>query len=118
MIHESEGRMTESANHAKGEEKAQILVAETNARATIFRAEAEVRAVERITSVATGTGSNPAQCLIAMRYLDTLEKIGRNSSDKTLFLPYEATGILSTLGGIKEVSVSEVSNLLTKVGKH
>ena len=53
-----------------------------------------------------------------MRYLDTLEKIGRNGSDKTLFLPYEATGILSALGGIKEVSASEVGNLLTKVGKH
>lgn len=118
MIRESEGRMTESVNHAEGEKKAQILAAEADARATILRAEAEAEAIERITSAVASTGSNPTQYLIAMRYLDTLEKIGRNSSDKTLFLPYEATGILSALGGIKEVSASEVGNLLTKVGKH
>ena len=117
MIRESEGRMTESVNHAEGEKKAQILAAEADARATILRAEAEAEAIERITSAVASTGSNPTQYLIAMRYLDTLEKIGRNSSDKTLFLPYEATGILSALGGIKEVSASEVGNLLTKVGK-
>lgn len=118
MIRESEGRMTESVNHAEGEKKAQILAAEADARATILRAEAEAEAIERITSAVASTGSNPTQYLIAMRYLDTLEKIGRNGSDKTLFLPYEATGILSALGGIKEVSASEVGNLLTKVGKH
>ena len=118
MIRESEGRMTESVNHAEGEKKAQILAAEADARATILRAEAEAEAIERITTAVASTGSNPTQYLIAMRYLDTLEKIGRNSSDKTLFLPYEATGILSALGGIKEVSASEVGNLLTKVGKH
>ena len=118
MIRESEGRMTESVNHAEGEKKAQILATEADARATILRAEAEAEAIERITSAVASTGSNPTQYLIAMRYLDTLEKIGRNSSDKTLFLPYEATGILSALGGIKEVSASEVGNLLTKVGKH
>ena len=84
MIRESEGRMTESVNHAEGEKKAQILAAEADARATILRAEAEAEAIERITTAVASTGSNPTQYLIAMRYLDTLEKIGRNSSDKTL----------------------------------
>ena len=109
--------MTESINHAEGEKKAQILAAEADARATILRANAEAEAIERITTAVASTGSNPTQYLIAMRYLDTLEKIGSNSSDKTLFLPYEASGILSALGGIKEVSTSETRELIARTGR-
>lgn len=114
MIRESEGKMMESINHAEGERKAQILAAEAEAQATILRANAEAEAIERITSAVANTGSNPTQYLIAMRYLETLDKMAHNSSDKTLFLPYEATGILSALGGIKEVSSSEGRDLIAK----
>jgi len=46
--------------------------------------------------------NNPAQYLIAQRYLDSLVQIAQNA-DKTVFLPYEASGVMGALGGIKEL---------------
>jgi len=51
---------------------------------------------------AIGAAANPAQYLIAQRYLETLGPIA-NNADKLVFMPYEATAILSSLGGIKEL---------------
>jgi hypothetical protein len=41
--------------------------------------------------------------LVAKEYLKTLELLGQGTDNKTVFLPYEATGVLSSLGGIKEL---------------
>jgi hypothetical protein len=41
--------------------------------------------------------------LIAMRYLETLKEMTSGEDNKTVYLPYEATGILSSIGGIKDI---------------
>ena len=51
---------------------------------------------------AIGSAGNPAQYLIAQRYLESLGAIA-NGANKLVFMPYEATGVLSSLGGIKEL---------------
>lgn len=104
VIRESEGIMQQSVNHAEGEKRAQILAAEAEARSKVLRAEGEAEAIRQIASAVAQSGANPTQYLIAMRYLDVMAEIGSNQSDKTLFLPYEASGILGALGGIKEIS--------------
>jgi hypothetical protein len=38
-----------------------------------------------------------------MRYLETLKDISSGKDNKLVYLPYEATGVLSSLGGIKEI---------------
>ncbi|SUB89204.1 FtsH protease regulator HflK [Porphyromonas macacae] len=104
LIRESEGKMQESINHAEGERQAQILRAKAQAEAKILVAEAEATAINHISNAVRDTGASPTQYLIAMKYLQTLEKMTNGKDNKTVFLPYEASGILSALGGIKEVS--------------
>ena len=63
----------------------------------------EEEAVELIKVAVGGDGKDPIQYLIAKEYLKTLESLGQGTDNKTVFLPYEATGVLSSLGGIKEL---------------
>lgn len=104
LIRGSEGRMQESINHAEGERQAQVLHAKAEAEAKLLTAEAEAEAIKLIADAVAGSGANPTQYLIAMRYLETLKEMTANDKgDKTVYLPYEATGVLSSLGGIKEL---------------
>jgi regulator of protease activity HflC (stomatin/prohibitin superfamily) len=42
------------------------------------------------------------QYLIAQRYLESLNTIA-SGAQKLVFLPFEATGIMASLGGIREL---------------
>ena len=66
-------------------------------------AEAEAQAIRKIAQAVEGSGANPAQYLIAVRYLETLKEMTSGQNNKTVYLPYEASGILSSLGGIKDL---------------
>lgn len=64
-------------------------------------AQAEAQAIQ-VVAQAIGNAGNPAQYLIAQRYMESLTAIA-SGADKLVFMPYEATGVLSSLGGIKEL---------------
>ena len=102
-IRESEGRMQQTINHAEGERQAQVLHAKAEAEAKLLTAEAEAQAIRKIAMAVEGSGANPAQYLIAVRYLETLKEMTSGKDTKTVYLPYEASGVLSSLGGIKEL---------------
>jgi len=51
---------------------------------------------------AIGKAGNPAQYLISQRYLEALAQIGADA-DKIPFLSYEASGVLASLGRIREL---------------
>jgi len=102
-IRESEGRMQQAINHAEGERQAQVLHAKAEAEAKLLTAEAEAQAIRKIALAVEGSGANPAQYLIAVRYLETLKEMTSGKDNKTVYLPYEASGVLSSLGGIKEL---------------
>ena len=102
-IRESEGRMQQAINHAEGERQAQVLHAKAEAEAKLLTAEAEAQAIRKIAMAVEGSGANPAQYLIAVRYLETLKEMTSGKDTKTVYLPYEASGVLSSLGGIKEL---------------
>jgi regulator of protease activity HflC (stomatin/prohibitin superfamily) len=55
---------------------------------------------------AIGTAGNPAQYLIAQRYLESLGAIA-TGAQKLVFMPYEASGIMASLGGIRELLRAE-----------
>ena len=46
--------------------------------------------------------AEPDDKLIAIQYLETL-KVMANGEATKIFLPYEATGVLGALGGVKEL---------------
>lgn len=104
-ILESEGVMEAQINRAEGEKKSQILAAEAEAETRVKVAQAEAEAISKITNAISGsnTRSDPANYLVAMRYIDTLKEMVAGKDSKTIYMPYEATGILSSVGGIKEM---------------
>lgn len=103
IIKESEARRLESINHAEGKKRAKILSAEADKESKILRAEGEAQFIERISKSLKEISADPTQYLIAMRYFDVLTNMNTNKNDKVIYLPYEATNILSALGGIKEL---------------
>jgi len=65
-------------------------------------AQAEAEAIAKI-KAAIGDTSNPVNYLIALKYVDALKEMASGKENKTVYIPYEATGILSSIGGIKEM---------------
>jgi regulator of protease activity HflC (stomatin/prohibitin superfamily) len=97
----AEGQKQSQIVTAEGSKQAAILAAEGQAEARLRVAQAEAQSIQVVASAIGGAG-NPAQYLIAQRYMEALTAVASNA-DKLVFMPYEATGVLSSLGGIKEL---------------
>ncbi|MCC6753138.1 MAG: SPFH/Band 7/PHB domain protein [Saprospiraceae bacterium] len=100
---EAEGRKVAEINQAEGEKQAQILRAEGEAQARLKVAEAEAEAVRKIADAVTAANADPVKYMIAIRYVDALREMVSGKDNKVVYLPFEATGILSSLGGIREL---------------
>ncbi len=96
----AEGQREAAIAKAEGERRSTILEAEGTAEARLKIATAEAEALNRIRT-ALGD-SSPASYLIALKYLESLEKISGGRATK-IFLPFEASSILGALGGIHEI---------------
>lgn len=103
VILESEGIKESEINKAEGKKRAAILKAEGEAEARIKVATAEKEAIDRITEAISATKGDPANYLIAVRYLETLKEMVSGKNNKVVYIPYEATGVLSSIGGIKDM---------------
>ncbi|MEE8485394.1 MAG: SPFH domain-containing protein [Acidimicrobiia bacterium] len=111
-----------AVTEAEGEKRAAILTAEGVKQALILDAEGQARAIREVAdadkyqllTVAEGEGQaiervfsaihtgNPTPDLIAIKYLEALVGIANGEATK-IFLPLEATGILSSIGAIGEL---------------
>ena len=101
-ILQSEGQKMATINKAEAEKQQAILKAEGEAQARIRKAEAEAIAIEKITE-AVGKSSNPANYLLAQKYISMLQQIAEGDKTKTVYLPYEATNLMGSIGGIKDL---------------
>ena len=101
-ILKSEGEKTSTINRAEAAKQQEILRAEGEAQARIRRAEAEAIAINKITE-AVGRSTNPANYLLAEKYIQMMEDLAQGDKAKTVYLPYEATNLMGSLGGIKEL---------------
>jgi regulator of protease activity HflC (stomatin/prohibitin superfamily) len=102
----SEGEKTAMINRAEAAKQQAILTAEGEAQARIRKAEAEAKAIELITE-AVGKSSNPANYLLAQKYIQMLQELASGDKTKTVYLPYEATNLMGSIGGIKDLFKSE-----------
>ena len=102
QILKSEGDKTATINRAEADKQQAILRAEGEATARIRKAEAEAAAIEKITQ-AVGQSTNPANDLLAKNYITMLQQVASGDKAKTVFLPYEASNLMGSLGGIKEL---------------
>ena len=101
-ILQAQGEKEAAINKAEGEKQAAILRADGIAKARVLEAEGEKQAVELIIN-AIGDKGKPDQYLIAMKYLETLKGIASGQNNKVVYMPYEATGVLSSVDGIKQM---------------
>jgi regulator of protease activity HflC (stomatin/prohibitin superfamily) len=98
-ILKAEGDKQSRVVSAEGAKQSAILAAEGQAEARLRVAQAEAQAIQVVASV---LGPNTAQYLIAKSYLESLTQIAAGSG-KTVFLPYEASGVMGALAGMKEL---------------
>ena len=101
-ILQSEGQKTARINQAEADKQTQILQAEGEAQARIRKAEAEAIAINKITE-AVGQSANPANYLLAQKYIGMMQEVAEGNTTKTVYLPYEATNLLGSIGGIKDL---------------
>jgi regulator of protease activity HflC (stomatin/prohibitin superfamily) len=99
----SEGERSAEINRAEAEKAARILRAEGEAESRIKTAEAEARAIGLITASVTGTSGDPVNYLIAVRYIEALQGMVSGKDNKVVYMPYEASGVLGSLGGIRDL---------------
>jgi regulator of protease activity HflC (stomatin/prohibitin superfamily) len=102
-ILQAEGVREGEINRAEGYKRSAILKAEGDAEARVKVAQAEAEAILKITESISRTQGDPANYLIAVRYIEALKEMVSGKDNKVVYLPYEATGILSSIGGIKEM---------------
>lgn len=103
QILDAEGIKEAEINKAEGEKRAKILAAEGEAEARIKVAQAEAEAITKITEAISASNGDPTNYLIAVRYIEALKEMVSGKGNKVVYLPYEATGILSSIGGIKDM---------------
>ena len=102
-ILQAEGVRESQIKRAEGEKQALVLEATGQAEARIKVADAERNAIQLVQEGLANTGSDPAQYLIAIRYLESLKEMTSGKDNKVIYVPYEATGVLGSLGGIKDL---------------
>ena len=105
-ILQSEGEKMATINRAEALKQQAILKAEGEAQARIRKAEAEAIAIQKITE-AVGKTTNPANYLLAQKYIQMLQQIAEGDKTKTVYLPYEATNLMGSIGGIKDLFKNE-----------
>ena len=103
QILNSEGEKQAEINAAEAEKQANILKAEGEARAKVLQAEAEAAAIRNIAEAVVDRGADPVNYLLAVKYIETLKEVASGQENKTVYLPYEATNMLGSLGGIKDL---------------
>lgn len=110
-ILQAEGEKQAAITLAEGQKQAAILQAEADKEAQIRRAAGEAEAIREV-AVAKAQEiqmiyesikkSNPDDKLIQLKSLEALQEIAKGDANK-VFIPFEATNALSSLGALKEV---------------
>jgi len=103
QILNSEGEKQAEINAAEADKQANILKAEGEARAKVLQAEAEATAIRNVAEAVADRGADPVNYLLAIKYIETLKEVAGGQQNKTVYLPYEASNLLGSLGGIKDL---------------
>ena len=111
LILQAEGERQSAITLAEGKKEAAILEAEAEKEAQIRRATGEAEAIrkvaeakaEEIQRVYTAMkNANPDEKLVQLKSLEALKEVANGEANK-VFIPFEATSALSSLGAVKEI---------------
>ncbi len=100
---EAEGEKKASIYKAEGIQTSAVKIATGEAEALRLRSEAEAAAINVITEAVESSKGDPTQYLIAMRYIETFKEMVSGQNNKVIYVPYEATALLGSIGSIKEL---------------
>ena len=103
LILRSEGERESRISQAEAAKQSEILKAEGESRAKMLQAEGEAEAIRRVADAIKETKTDPATYMLAVKYIETLEKMVNGKDGKTVYIPYEASGILSSIGSIRDM---------------
>ena len=111
LILEAEAERQSAVTIAEGKKQAAILEAEADREAKIRRAAGEAQAIKEVAEARAKEielvyeaikKSDPDEKLIQLKSLETLQEVAKGDANK-VFIPFEATSTLSSLGAIKDV---------------
>ena len=85
---------------AEGEKQAKIARAEGEAQSKLLVADAERKSIQLIAEAVKGSGVDPAQYQVALKYVQAFAEIVQ-TGDKTVVIPYESSALL---GGVKAMA--------------
>jgi len=101
MILDAEGVQQSQILRAQGQSESAILEAEGQAQSRLKVAAAEAKAFEMLQIAMPNT--DPAQYLIAMKYMQALPEMMSGKNSKLIVVPYEATALMGSLSSMKEL---------------
>ena len=111
LILQAEGERQSAITIAEGQKEAAILQADADREARIRRATGEADAIQKIADAKAKEielvygalkAAKPDDKIIQLKSLETLKEVANGSANK-VFIPFDATSTLSSLGAIKEV---------------
>ncbi|NLW19255.1 MAG: SPFH/Band 7/PHB domain protein [Candidatus Cloacimonetes bacterium] len=95
-ILQADGEREYQIRVAEGEKQAKIARADGEAQAKLLVAEAERKSIELIAESVKGSGTDPAQYLIALKYVSAFQEVTKQG-DKTVVVPYESSALLGSV---------------------
>ena len=107
LILRSEGEKASRINEAEATKQSEVLRAEGEARAILLNAQAEADAIKCIAAAIASEKTDPATYMLAMKYIETLKEMTSGKDNKTIYMPYEASGVLSSLGSMRALFESK-----------
>ena len=111
MILESEAQRQSAITIAEGKKQAAILEAEADKESRIRRAVGEAQAIKEVAEAKAKEiqmvydamkKADPNDKLVQLKSLEALEEVAKGDANK-VFIPFEATSALSSLGAAKEI---------------
>lgn len=111
LILEAEAQRQSAITIAEGKKEAAILEAEADKEAAVRRAAGEAQAIKEVAEAKAKEismvyeamkNADPDERLVQLKSLEALQEVAKGNANK-IFIPFEATNALSSLGAIKEV---------------
>ena len=111
LILEAEAQKQSDITVAQGKKEAAILEAEAESEAKIRRAAGEAKAIKEVAEAKAKEiamvysaikEANPDDKLVQLKSLEALKEVANGDANK-IFIPFEATSALSSLGAIKDI---------------
>ena len=111
LILQAEGERQSAITIAEGQKEAAILQAEADKESKVRRASGEAEAIKRVADAKAKEielvygalkNAKPDDKIVQLKSLEALEKVAEGEANK-VFIPFEATKALGSLGAMKEV---------------